>query len=274
MSENGRNSRTGSESSREFEARVDFGRTARDYSRFRQGFPLDFFERLRARGIGRPGQRVLDIGSGTGQMARGLALGGARVTALDRSADLLAAARELDLDAGARVEQVRAEAEATGLPDASFEVVTAAQCWHWFDQERLGLELLRLLVPGGRLVVAQLDWLPWADNVVAATEALILAHNPEWSMAGGDGLPTHYLADVQRAGFTELETYSYDLPLSYSHEAWRGRIRASAGVAATLDRAATERFDAELAALLERDFPEQPLAVPHRVFVLLARRSG
>ena len=258
---------------RSFEDRVDFGRTAADYSLFRQGFPAEFFERLRARGIGVPDQRVLDIGAGTGQMARGLALGGALVTALDQSADLLAAAAKSDREAGVEVEQVQAAAESSGLPDCAFDVVTAAQCWHWFDQSKLGPELNRLLAPDGRLVIAQLDWLPWAANVVAATEALILEHNPAWTMAGMDGLPTHYVADVQRAGFVRLETFSYDLDLSYSHEAWRGRIRASAGVAATLDEKATERFDAELRALLAESFPTDPLAVPHRIFVLTARRA-
>ena len=128
-----------------------------------------------------------------------------------------------------------------------------------------------MLKPEGRLVIANLDWVPWEDNVVAATEALILEHNPEWTLAGSDGLPTHHVPDVQRAGFVGLETFSYDLDLTYTHEAWRGRIRASAGVAATLDGPATEQFDSELRALLAESFPSDPLAVPHRIFVLTAR---
>ncbi|MFT5286793.1 MAG: ubiquinone/menaquinone biosynthesis C-methylase UbiE [Planctomycetota bacterium] len=153
-------------SSGSFEKGVDFGRTASDYGRYRQGLPEDFFERLRTRGIGGPDQRILDLGSGTGQMARGLALGGATVTALDRSPDLLVAARELDRKSGVSVSQVVAPAEATTLPDDSFDVVTAAQCWLWFDKSRLGPELNRVFGPNGQLVIAQLDWLPWEDNVM------------------------------------------------------------------------------------------------------------
>ncbi len=256
----------------EFVERVDFGRTAADYSRYRQGFPEEFFARLRAQGIGVPGQRILDIGAGTGQMARGLALGGATVTALDRSADLLEAAKLLDREAGVDVTQVIASVEDTGLPDESFDVVTAAQCWFWFDKERLTRELNRVLIPSGKLCIAQLDWLPWEGNVVAATEALVLEHNPDWAMAGLDGLPTGYVADVMRAGFEGIETRSYDLDLVYTHEAWRGRMRASAGVSATLDEAGTERFDSDLKALLARDFPKDPLRVPHRVFTIVAKR--
>ena len=56
---------------------VDFGRTAEDYARHRAGFPEQLFERLTARGIGCAGQRVLDLGSGTGSLARGFARRGA-----------------------------------------------------------------------------------------------------------------------------------------------------------------------------------------------------
>ena len=165
-----------------------------------------------------------------------------------------------------------APAEDTGLDAGAFDLVTAAQCWRWFDADRAGAEVMRLLVPGGRLVIAQLDWIPRVESVVAATEALILAHNPAWELGGLDGLPTHFVADVERAGFRDVETFSFDLDLAYTHEDWRGRIRASAGVAATLTPDAVERFDAEHARLLTERFPADPLAVPHRVFALLSRR--
>jgi hypothetical protein len=46
--------------------RIDFGRTAADYGRYRAGFPEALFDRLSRWGIGRPLQRVLDLGTGTG----------------------------------------------------------------------------------------------------------------------------------------------------------------------------------------------------------------
>jgi hypothetical protein len=77
--------------------------------------------------------------------------------------------------------------------------------------------------------------------------------------------------DVAGAGFTGIETFSFDVDVSYTHAAWRGRIRASAGVAASLPPDAVVAFDDELADLLEADFPDEPLAVPHRVWALVAR---
>lgn len=48
--------------------KVDFGRTAEDYARHRQGFPPRFFEILEARGVVHPDDRVVDLGTGTGTL--------------------------------------------------------------------------------------------------------------------------------------------------------------------------------------------------------------
>lgn len=60
--------------SRDREGRIiDFGRTAADYERFRPGFPESFFDRLVRDGWIAPGQRALDLGTGTGTLALGFA---------------------------------------------------------------------------------------------------------------------------------------------------------------------------------------------------------
>jgi SAM-dependent methyltransferase len=254
---------------------IDFGRTAKDYGRYRPGFPPDFFARMALRGIGVAGQRVLDLGTGTGTLGRGFARRGCHVTGLDPSAALLVEARELDGEEGLATEYVQACAEGTGLPSGSFDVVTAGTCWHWFERSRAAEEARRVLRPNGVLVIAHFDWLPLPGSVVEATEALILAHNPAWTMAGGCGIHWRWFADLQIAGFLAIESFSFDVDQPYSHEAWRGRIRASAGVAASLDPDAVSRFDAEHAALLAERFPGEPLRAPHRVFALMGRvRAG
>jgi SAM-dependent methyltransferase len=249
---------------------VDFGKTASDYGRHRAGFPARLFDELAARGVGRPGQTILDLGTGTGSLARGFARLGAAVIGLDPSAAMLAEARRLAAAEGVAVDFREGRAETTGLPDARFEVVAAGQCWHWFDRPAAAVEARRLLRPGGRLAICHFDWIPLAGNPVAATEALIEAHNPAWAGGGGTGLHPAWLADAAEAGFAGLETFSFDLAVPYSHAAWCGRIRASAGVGASLPPDAVERFDRDLAALLAERFPEDPLQAPHRAWALLA----
>ncbi|MFN3208440.1 MAG: class I SAM-dependent methyltransferase [Roseovarius sp.] len=252
---------------RRFGEEVDFGRTGTDYATHRAGFPPAFFDLLLQRGWAVPGQSAVDIGCGTGTVARGLAARGLDVTGIDPAQPLLDEARRLDHAADVHVTYRTGTAEATGLVSGMADLVTAGQCWHWFDRAAAAAEVARLLHPGGRAVIAHFDWLPLQGNVVAATEALILDHNPRWAGAGGTGLYPAWLTDLADAGFTALETVSFDIAQPYTHGAWRGRIRASAGVAASLDAEATLRFDEKLAALLSRDFPQDPLQVPHRVWL-------
>ncbi|MDF2766853.1 MAG: putative methyltransferase, partial [Rhodospirillales bacterium] len=81
---------------------IDFGRTAEDFATHRAGFPEALFDRLAALGMRMEGAAVLDLGTGTGTLARGFARRGARVTGLDPAAPLLEQARKLDEKAGVR----------------------------------------------------------------------------------------------------------------------------------------------------------------------------
>jgi SAM-dependent methyltransferase len=250
---------------------VDFGRTATDYAAYRAGFPDEFFSRLGAMNIGLSGQRIVDLGTGTGALARGFARRGCVVTGVDPAGAMLDEARRLDAEAGVRVTYRVVRAEATGLDSARWDVVCAGQSWHWFDRPRAGNEARRLLVAGGALVICHMDYLPLAGNVCAATEALILEHNPSWTMAGGTGIHTDWTLDAAGAGFTGLQTFSFDVDIPYSHEAWRGRIRSCNGVGASLPESAVGDFDVALTRVLAQRFPGEPLAVPHRVWALIAR---
>jgi len=252
---------------------TDFGRTASDYARHRAGFPPSLFGRLRERGIGISGQRMLDLGTGTGSLARGFARAGAVVTGLDIAPQLLEYARALDRAEELHIEYRVARAEATGLADGQFELVSAGQCWHWFDRPRAAAEVRRLLRPGGQVLIVHFDWLPLPGNVVAATEALILKHNPAWHLAGGTGIYPRWFADLSLAGFGRLESFSYDETVNYTRESWRGRIRASAGVAASLPPERVVLFDSEHAEMLARSFPEEPLCIPHRVFAVMGVKA-
>ncbi|MCH7870903.1 MAG: methyltransferase domain-containing protein [Planctomycetes bacterium] len=250
---------------------VDFGRTASDFARHRVGFPARLFDQLAELGIGLPGQRLLDIGAGTGALARRFAQRGCVVTALDPSVELTNEAQRLDAQAGLSVSYVNTRAERTGLPDRSFDVATAGQCWHWLDPRQSVPEIQRVLIRGGRLAVVQFGWIPVPGGVVEATERLIEIHNPRWKLGGGNGLHPEFERDVSAGGFRDIETFSFDIEVTYSHEAWRGRIRASAGVGASLPDEAIDAFDRDLTRLLKDRFTDDPLPTPHRLYALVAR---
>jgi trans-aconitate methyltransferase len=71
-----------------------------------------------------------------GLVCRQLAKRGCSVTGLDPSAEMMEGAKALDEKEGVRVTYVQGKTEDTQLPTASFEMVTAGTCWHWFDSHK------------------------------------------------------------------------------------------------------------------------------------------
>lgn len=100
----------------------------------------------------RAGDRVLDIGTGTGNTAVSAALEGASVVGTDLTPTLLALAPANAHAAGVTVEFREADAEALPFPDASFDVVMS-QFGHMFAPRpaQAVREMLRVLKPGGRI---------------------------------------------------------------------------------------------------------------------------
>jgi len=255
----------------EYGKQVDFGKAASDYGRHRAGYPDELFRRLKTFGVGLPDQRILDLATGTGFLGRGFARGGPDITGLDISVPLMLEARRLDADANVLMCYVRSKAESTPFKEASFDGVAAGQSWHWFNRAQAASEARRVLRPRGWLLITHFDWIPLPGNVVEETERLIQQHNPQWALAGTAGSFPPWPRDLGAAGFIDSETFSFDVMTPYTHEGWRGRIRASAGVGGSLDPAQVADFDRELAAQLKEKFPQDPMAVQHRVIAMIAR---
>lgn len=261
----------------------NFGLTAHDYAKYRAGFPDEFFERVFEEGIVKAGASLVDLGTGTGTLARGFALRGCTVIGVDIASQLLEQARELSSQQGLEIEFRFAKAEETGLPDSSFDVISAGQCWHWLHRPRAAGEVMRLLKPNGIALIAHFDWLPLDGNVVDLTEKLIQKYNPAWYERFGNktGVYPDWFRDLGEAGFENIQSFSFDLGVPYTADAWRGRIRASSGVGASLSDEEVGRFDSEFRILLEgveqaqvkKEAGEIPmLKIPHRVFVIHARK--
>ena len=251
---------------------IDFGRTAVDYEQYRPGFPETFFARLVQNGWIASGQRALDLGTGTGTLALGFADAGLDVTGLDIAPELLDVARQTAQSRGLKTTFVEGKAEATGQPDEGFDLVSAGQCWWWFDEEPVLNEAIRGLAAGGRLLICNFSYLALPGNVAQRTEELILEHNPGWPKAGWRGIHPEQVRALDQAGFRDVESFSYMVEVPFSHVAWRGRIRTCNGVGSALSTDEVERFDSDLAELLDNEFPGE-LLVPHRIFATSGTRA-
>ncbi len=129
-----------------------FSDRAGDYAKYRPSYPDEAIATL-LEGLGNPSQLVVaDIGAGTGISSRLLAQRGVRVIAIEPNAAMREAAAPHAL-----VEFRDGSAETTNLPDASVDVVTCFQAFHWFDPEPTLREFHRILRPTGRLAVVWND---------------------------------------------------------------------------------------------------------------------
>ena len=126
-----------------------FGRAAEAYERARPTYPAEALDWVAEAVPLEPGDRVVDVGAGTGKLTRLLIERGYDVVAVEPIDGMRAVLAE-------RVPQARiaaGTAEAIPVRDGSARAVTAAQAYHWFDPERAEPEIARVLEPDGALVV-------------------------------------------------------------------------------------------------------------------------
>src|SRR4051812_38904426 len=133
-----------------------FGRVAADYDAARPSYPPEAVAWL----TGPPPLDVLDLGAGTGKLTELLVVAGHKVSAVDPSEAMLGRLSvRLPM-----VTTALGTAESVPLPDASADVITVGQAWHWVDQQSGPREVGRLLRPGGRLALVwnerdqSVDW--------------------------------------------------------------------------------------------------------------------
>ena len=134
-----------------------FGTTAVEYAEHRPDYAQAAVRWTLERA---PGQRVLDLGAGTGKLTAALLALGAEVIAVEPDPAMLTELRR----ALPAVRTLPGSAEAIPLPDASVDAVLAGNAMHWFDMDVAGPEIARVLAPGGILaglwnvVDDRVDW--------------------------------------------------------------------------------------------------------------------
>ncbi len=126
-----------------------FGDVADRYERARPLYPQAALSELAARCGLRSGTPVVDLGAGTGKLTRQVAALGTDVVAVEPAAGMR---RRLEAEVPG-VPVLDGTAEDIPLPDASVEVVTAGQAFHWFDTRRALDEIARVLRPNGWLAL-------------------------------------------------------------------------------------------------------------------------
>ena len=232
----------------------DWGRTSADYAKFRDIYPDGFYEKLLYLGLCRDGQRVLDVGTGTGVLPRNMYRFGAKWTGTDISENQIEQAKKLS--EGMDISYLAQPAEKLSFPDGTFDVITACQCFWYFDHETLAPKFHDMLKSGGSFAVMCMEWLPFEDKIAGASEELVLKYSPNWS---GAGETVHPIAvpDCYKKYFDIVYHDEYYLNVHFTRESWNGRMKACRGVGASLSPEEIEKWEKEHIALLNEIAPAE-----------------
>lgn len=205
-----------------------FGADAERYDRSRPSYPPALVERILAAS---PGREVLDVGCGTGIAARLFQAAGCRVLGVDPDQRMAALARQRGID----VEVARVEAWDPG--SRAFDVVIAAQAWHWVDPVAGAGKAARALRPGGRLAVFWNSFRPPAGLAEAFTTVFRreLPDSPlsRIGLPGPDGysaLCAKAAGGMRQSGaFGNPEQWRFDWDRPYTRDEWLDQLPTFGG---------------------------------------------
>lgn len=210
----------------------DWGKASKDYAKYRDIYPQAFYEKLTELSLGIVGQKVLDLGTGTGVIPRNMYQYHAKWTGTDISENQIVYAKELSREAGMDIDYMACRAEDINYPDATFDVVTACQCFMYFDKSIILPKIHRLLKKDGHFAILFMAWLPEESEIAKNSEEMVLKYNPAWT---GGHMTRYQLQKPDWCGnlYEPANMLTFDLPVTFTRESWHGRIKACRGIGAS-----------------------------------------
>lgn len=233
-----------------------FGRAADVYERGRPAYPPKAIAWLAAKLDLGSNSEVLDLGAGTGKLARALTRTGAHVIAVEPVEQM----RSLLTASSPSVDVRDGVAEAIPLPDGSVDSVTVGQAFHWFERGRSLAEIHRVLRPGARLALVW-NVRDLSDPLQGAIERVLRRYR--------GGPPSHVASRDPLAGgrlfrFVELHKERYRQPASARQVVDRV---ASISFIAALDQAERDRVLAEVRRITDLHPGDRFLAYLTEIYV-------
>ncbi len=238
--------------------KFDFGKTAKEYGKYRDIYPEELFVKLHEIGIGTKGSKWLDLGTGTGVIPRGMAKYGADIIATDIAKEQIEEAVSLSKDFDNIKYEVKS-AEEIDYAENAFDAITACQCFWYFEPNIIVPKIKSMLKPGGIFLKVYMGYMK-EEQITQDSNSLVKSINGKWNGASASikDLTTHYFDNPK------MDTIVVDLP--FTRETWHGRMMASRGVMASMDVNKIAQFDREHMAMLKNKYPEE-FTVKHKIFL-------
>jgi ubiquinone/menaquinone biosynthesis C-methylase UbiE len=240
----------------------DWGKTSEDYAKYRDIYPKEFYDKILERNVGIKGQNILDVATGTGVLPRHMYQYGAKWIGTDIAENQIEQAKVLSEKENMKIDYLTCPAEQLDFPENSFDVITACQCFWYFDYKTIAPKFAKMLKKGGRFIILCMEWLPFEDKIAGASEEVILKYSPNWTGAGETKKPIPIPEELKEY-FDVVYQKEYDLPVKFTRETWHGRMRACRGVGASLNETELAQWNEEHWKLLENIAPEGEFDIQH-----------
>lgn len=246
----------------------DWGKASEDYAKYRDIYPEEFYKKIIDANLCKKGQRVLDLGTGTGVLPRHLYKYGAEFVGIDSSENQIKQAKLLTSKEEKQIDYLCCPAEQITGWDHEFDVVTACQCFFYFQHDILAKKIHQLLKKDGKLVLLYMAWLPYEDQIAEKSEELILQYNPSWT---GCKETRHFISvpQIYHKYFTIEKEEVFDLAVPFTKESWNGRMKACRGIGASLSESKVKEFELAHKALLDKIAPDTFFVLHYAAMTIL-----
>lgn len=186
------------------------------YAKYRPSYPAVVVDRLYNL---THAEAVADIGAGTGKFTEKLLTKPWQVTAVEPNLDMC---RELMRTVAGKAEICTGTAENTGLPSNSFGLITTAQAFHWFDENKFREECKRLLTPDGRLAIVFNS--RYQGDIMPEREGICRKYCPLFGARGHVGIRSEEEGDsfLRNEYFTSVEVFKIENPVMMTREHFIG----------------------------------------------------